>query len=120
MGPVGVVVLQVFSHDCLQVPPVQDEDPVQALPAKCAHPALGVGVRLWRPDGSADDPDAFGSEDLVEGVSELGIPVPDQEPPGREGAAHCDDEVSSLLGDPGPRWVRRHAGKMHLPRVRPR
>jgi hypothetical protein len=39
-----------------------------------------VGIRVGRLDGSADHSDAFGPEDLVEGVAELRVTVVDEEP----------------------------------------
>jgi hypothetical protein len=52
-----------------------DQQPVETLGADGADEALGVGVCLWRADGRMDHVDAFAAEDLVEGCTELAVPV---------------------------------------------
>jgi hypothetical protein len=59
---------------------VDDEDPVEDLPAQAAHPAFHDRVRSGCLDRCLDDPDALGMEYGIEGAGELGIPVADQEP----------------------------------------
>ena len=48
VGSMLVIVPDVLVEDVLQVPPVVDQEPVGALSAGCAHPALGIGVGLHR------------------------------------------------------------------------
>jgi hypothetical protein len=56
---------------------------IQSLATKSADPALRIGIGLRRPHWRADDADALGLEDLVEGAGELGIAVADEETPAR-------------------------------------
>jgi len=63
----------------LEVPGVDDQHPVEALPSHGADEALGDRVGLRCSDGGPDDLDAFGPEDVVEGTAELGVVVAEQE-----------------------------------------
>jgi len=78
-----------------------DQDPVEAVGADCANPALGEGVGVRRSDRGSDDFDAFGAEDLVEGMAEFRVAIVDQEPK-RLLFAELHDEVARLLGRPAP------------------
>ena len=60
-----------------EVAAAEDEDPVEALAADRSDPALGVGPRLRRADGSLDDADSFRTEDLVEVAGELTLAIAD-------------------------------------------
>jgi hypothetical protein len=104
--PVLVVVAAVDAEDMLEVAPAEDEDPVEAVSADRAHPTLGVGVRVRGLDGRADDRDALGAKDLVEGVAELCVAIVDEEPE-RLLVAELHDEVARLLSRPAAVWVRR-------------
>jgi len=84
VGPLLVVVADVLPQHPLEVPPAQDERPVQALGPHGSHPALRIGVGPRRSDGGLDHPDALGAEHLFEAGGELGVPVPDQELDGIE------------------------------------
>jgi hypothetical protein len=53
---------------------------VEAVGADGAHPALGVGVRVRRPNRRPDHLAACGTEDLVEPAAELRVAVVDQQP----------------------------------------
>src|SRR6266511_2056252 len=96
----------IDAEDVLEVAAAEDQDPVEAVGAKRANPALGVGIRVRRPDRRADHSDAFGPEDLIEGVAELRVTVVDEEPE-RLLRIELHDKVASLLGDPVSVWVRR-------------
>jgi hypothetical protein len=50
VGTVAVVMLDVGAQDLLEVAATDDQQPVEALGADGAHPALRVGIRLGRPD----------------------------------------------------------------------
>src|SRR6266540_2916830 len=63
-----------------EVAPAEDEDPVEAVSADGAHPALGEGVGVRRLDRGGDHFDALAAEDFVEGVAELGVAIVDEEP----------------------------------------
>ena len=80
MRPVLVVVAAVDAEHVLEVAAAEDEDPVEAVGANRAHPALGEGVRVRRLNRRADHLDALGAEDLVEGVAELRVAIMDEEP----------------------------------------
>jgi hypothetical protein len=97
--PVLVVVAAVDREDVVEVAPPEDQDLVEAIGANRAHPALREGVRVCRLDWCADHLDAFGAEDLLEGVAELGVPVVDEEPE-RPLVTEVRDQVARLLGDP--------------------
>ena len=119
MWPVLVVVATVDAEHMLEMAPAENEDPVEAVGAERADPALGEGVRVWRLDRSADHLDALGAEDLVEGVAELRVAVVDEKPE-RSLVAQLHDQVARLLDDPGPSGfelqamysIRRVAGEM--------
>ena len=57
--------------------PMEDEQPIEALPSDGAHEALGEGIGTWGPDWRAVYPDVLGSEDFMETCCELGVPIPD-------------------------------------------
>lgn len=75
MRPVLVVVLAVVAERVLELAAAEDEDPVAAVGANRAHPALGVRIRVRGLSGRADHLDGFGAEDLVEGAAEFRVPV---------------------------------------------
>ena|SRR5438552_18262862 len=79
MGPMAVVVVDVDAENLLKLSPADDQDPVEAVAADGADPALGERVRLRRPERGADDLDAVASEDLVERAAELAVSVVNQE-----------------------------------------
>src|SRR5665811_1779822 len=80
MGPPAVVVLGVGPEGSIEMPPTEDERPVEALgPDRLDH-ALGVVVRVRSPDRRADHPGTFRANDLVEPSAELRVPVSDEEP----------------------------------------
>jgi hypothetical protein len=76
----GVVVHEVLPNDGLEVPPADDDEPVQALTAQCADEALGVGIGSRSANRVADNPQALGPRDLVQGTGELGVSVSEHEP----------------------------------------
>jgi hypothetical protein len=77
---------------------VDDEDPVEDLPAQAAHPAFHDRVRSGCLDRCLDDPDALGMEYSIEGAGELGIPVADQEPELAGLVAEVEQEITRLQG----------------------
>jgi hypothetical protein len=64
-----VMVVGVFGEDLGQIPRVEDQHPIQHLTAQRSHHPLADRIRSRR---AFDDPDAAGSEDLIEGGDELG------------------------------------------------
>ena len=77
--PVGVVVVDVFAEDVVQMSPAGDEDAVGALAPRAGYPPLADRIGPRRPDWRCDDPHAGRGEDGVERVGVFGIPVSDQE-----------------------------------------
>jgi hypothetical protein len=75
MWPVGVVVLDVVDDEALELMLVPDDGAVEKLAAKGSDPAFSECVRHRGPDRCGEDLEAFGSEDLVEGVDELATAV---------------------------------------------
>ena len=80
VGAVAVVVVDVDAEDAFELAAVDDQDPAEAFASDGADEALGVGVRLWRPDRRFDDLNPFAAEDFVERAVELGVATADQEP----------------------------------------
>src|SRR4029077_12137090 len=101
-----VVVLPVDAEHVFEMPSTEDEDPVEAIGANGANPALGVSICVRRLDRRADHSDAFAPEDLIEGVVELRVAVVNEEPE-RLLLTKFHHQVASLLGDPLPVRVRR-------------
>src|SRR5665811_516549 len=55
MGPPAVVVLGIGPQRPIEMPPTEDEGPVEALgPDRLDHP-LGMGIRIRCSEGRADD-----------------------------------------------------------------
>jgi hypothetical protein len=69
----------VCDEHVLEVAAAEDQQPVEALSADAADPALGMGARLRRPYRRFDEVDPFGAEDLVELAAELAVSITDQE-----------------------------------------
>src|SRR6266498_3367411 len=99
MRPMLVVVPTVDAEHVLEVASAEDEDAVETVGAERAHPALGVGVCVWRLDGRADHVDALGPEDFVEAGAELRVAVVHEIPEGML-VAELYGEVARLLADP--------------------
>ena len=76
---VVIEVAHVLVEDGAGVSFVVDQHPVGALGADAADEPFRVAVRPGRPGRDLDHVDAFGGEDGIEGVGELGVPVADQE-----------------------------------------
>src|SRR5436309_2215570 len=70
----------VERKDVLEVSAAEEQDPVEALSADAADPALGVRPRLRRPHRRLNHPDPHRAEDLVELTAELAVAVRDKEP----------------------------------------
>jgi hypothetical protein len=98
-----------LQKESLEVPPAEDQQVVEALPACRPHPPFGERVRLRGPEGGADDPNAFGPEDLVERTGELGVPVSDQEPDALK-SVELLKQASWLEGIAGIGHWRTHDG----------
>ena len=71
----GVVVADVLGDDALEVPAVEHENVVEAFATKRAQKALADGVHVRRAHRRADDPDAGGACERIEGGPELVVAV---------------------------------------------
>ena len=96
----AVVVIDIGPEGSIQMPPTEDEGPVEALGSDGLDHPFRVGIGIRGPDRGADDPYPLGAEHRVERDAELRVTVPDQEPDGRRVAIEVHGEVPGLLGDP--------------------
>src|SRR5262249_51190026 len=115
MRSASVVVQAVDAQHVGEMPSTEDQDSIEAVGANRANPALGVGIRVRRPDGRADHSDAFAPEDLIEAVAELRVTIVNEEPE-RLLLTELHDEVAGLLGDPVSVRVRRTGDVLDPPR----
>src|ERR1035437_3274076 len=105
MGPPAVVVLDLRPKRSIEMPPTEDERPVEALgPDRLDH-ALGVGVGVRSPDGGADDPHPLRAEHRVEQAAELRVPVSDEEPDEPNSHVRIVGFVPPKLTRPPPRMA---------------
>ena len=74
-----VVVQQVFGQHPAQMVLVDDQHPVQELPAQGTDDPLTDRIRSGRLRRAGQDPDAFCGEHGVERAGELARAIPDQE-----------------------------------------
>jgi hypothetical protein len=109
---VDVVMVNVLDQYSLQMPTSQDQHPVQDLTTDRADPPLGVRVRPRRPHRRDEHLDPLRSQDHVEHGGEPGITIADQEPEPGDILTDLHDQVSGLLCDPRPHWMRRHPEHM--------
>ena len=120
VGPLLIVMLDVGAKHPLQVAPTPDENPVKALPASGKDPPLGEGIGFRRPHRRSYDPGALCFKDIVEGTTELGIPIVNQKARcGRSTGAASDRflacwviQAESGLALTPPRWTRLLASSM--------
>jgi hypothetical protein len=79
MRSVSVVVVRESAESTFELAAARDQQPIAALSTDGTDEALGDGVRLRRAERRPDDLESLGSEDLVEGASELAVSIVDQE-----------------------------------------
>jgi hypothetical protein len=84
-----------------EVAAAEDQEPVEALAADAADPALGVRSRLRRPYRRFDHTDALGAEDLVEVTSELAVAVTDEKMRADILVVEFHQQVARLVSHPG-------------------
>jgi hypothetical protein len=75
VGSVRVVLVDVVNNEPFELVLVPDDCVVKEFAADGSDPAFGEGVRDWCADGGFEDFEAFGVEDLVEGVDALAASV---------------------------------------------
>src|SRR6266516_4107535 len=88
------------AEEVLELVAADDQEPVEALAADAAGPALDVRVRVRRSDRRADDPDAFAGEDGIERRRELAVAVVDEEAHLAATIVEVDQQVARLLQHP--------------------
>src|ERR1039457_5313991 len=77
--PGGVVMPQVLGQHLPQMMLIDDQQPVQELPAQGTYDPLADRVRSGRLRRAGENPDPFRLEHGVEGAGELACAVPEQE-----------------------------------------
>jgi hypothetical protein len=111
----SVVVLDIDPEDLFQMTTANDQQPVQALGADGADPALRIGVRVRRLDWREEHLGTLGAEYVVEPTAELRVPVADKKRTRQPRSASTKSRLRAcwvtqvLLGlavTPG-RWTRR-------------
>jgi hypothetical protein len=109
---VRTVVVEVpckFVEDGKGMSLVVDQQLVGALFADAANEPFRVAVRPGCPGRDLDHVESFGGEHGIEGGSELGVPVADQEAKGSDPLTEVHQEVASGLGGPGCGRMSSHA-----------
>ena len=101
------VVDYVLGQDSLQMSTTKDQHMVEALTADCADEALSERIGSGSPHRGADDPDAVGSEDLVDTRGDLGISVSNEELDTMGLVLQRQGQVPRLLDNP---WASRMSG----------
>ncbi len=97
MGSPAVVVLDIGPERPIEMPPTEDDSPVEALgPDRLDH-ALGVGIGVRCLAGRHDHPGPFRANDLVERPAELRVPVANEEPDGARPSVEVQRQVPGLL-----------------------
>jgi hypothetical protein len=112
--------LDVDSKDLLQMPPPNDQQPVEALGAHGSNPAFRMGVRIGRPHGRQQHPGALRAEHVVEAAAEFRVAVAEHKAQLSSPLPEHQQQVAGLLGDPGPvgmavtpaRWTCRVSSSM--------
>jgi hypothetical protein len=101
-----VVIDELTEHD-LELAPVEDQPPVETLPAHGTHETFGECIGPRSSDRCSDDPYPLRMKDLVEAGRELGVSVTHQESDWTCSFRKCRAHVASLLENPLSYWVRR-------------
>ncbi len=108
-----VVVPDVDPKDLLEVAAPNNEQPVQALGADRAHPALRVRVGSGRPHWREEYLGAFVADNVVEGAGELRVVVPEQVAQPSSSFSQHQHQVATLLSDPAAVRVGGHTRKVN-------
>jgi len=100
-----VVVIFVLGQDTSQVRQIPDKSPIQDLPSAGADPSFHDRVRARCPHRSLDGPDADALEHRVEGGSELGVAIAEEELDRLGTPVKVHQKIPRLLGDPCCGWM---------------
>ena len=99
-GPLPVVVLDVNAEDVLELAATEDQQPVKALTADAADPALHVCARVRRPHRRLNDLDRLPCQQRVEVLGELRVSVVDEELNVPVAVIEFHQQVAGLLKHP--------------------
>jgi hypothetical protein len=110
--PGRVVVPQVLGQHPAQVMLIDDQQPVEDLPAQSADHPFADRVPSGRLRRAEQDPDALRGEHGIEGTDELARAVPDQELDTSHAPAHFHQEVTRRLRRPGAVRIGGDAGQV--------
>jgi hypothetical protein len=113
--PLLVVVANIATQQPQQMAPPEQQRPVQTVRPFSLDPALGVGIRLRRPDRRSEDLPTLATEHVVEGTSELGIVVAEQKPDRHSPIAEIHRGIPGLLSDPRRVRLGRDPGENDPP-----
>ena len=108
-----VVVGDVVGQHLLQMTATEDQHPVQTLSTHRTDETLCEGVGPWSLDRGAYDPDALGTEDLVEARRELRVSVSNEKLDGVSPVGEHHGEVAGLLDSPRSSRVSRDPRHVH-------
>src|ERR1035441_7055350 len=111
--PGGVVVLKVFGQYLAQMVLIDDQQPVEKLPAQGTDDPFADRVRSGRLRRVGENPDAFRLEHGVEGAGELAGAVPEQELDGSSALPEVHQKVARRLGRPRAVRIRGEAGQVN-------
>jgi len=111
--PMVVEMALVVVKDGASVSFVVDQEPVGALRTDTADDSLGIAIRLRNPGRDLDHVEAFGGEDSVEGVGELGVAVADQKAERADPLTQIPQQVTGHLGSPGRSRMRGDTKQVH-------
>src|SRR5664280_2710629 len=106
MGSPALVVFDIGAERPVEMPPTEDERPVEALGPERLDHALGVSVGVRSLDRRHDHPHPLRAQHRVEWPAELRVMVSDEEPDGAGASVEAQRQVARLPGDPGRVGVR--------------
>jgi hypothetical protein len=109
---VVIEMVHVLFKDTPGVSFVVDQHPIGALGAYAANKPFCIAVRSGCSGRDLDHVDALGAEDCIEGISELGIPIADEEAERGGLVAKVYQQGAGGLGGPGSGRVRGHPEEM--------
>src|ERR1019366_9575392 len=112
-----VVVINEFAQDSLELAPMKNQHPVEALTSNGAYEAVGERIRTRGVNGRADDSEPLGLEHLIGTRAERVIAVPDQELPRVSLLSQGEAQIASLLSDPLPHRIGGDADEVDPPGI---
>jgi hypothetical protein len=107
--------LDIDAQHLLQMAASHDQQPVQALSADRAHPALREGIGVGRLGRCQYHLRALSAEEVVKGAAELGIPIPQDILNMSPLLAEYQQQVACLLSNPGAVRVGSDPGQVDAP-----